>query len=155
MRRLLYNAISGMILLCSSPIFVITREEWEETSACQLFEERRKETTKGRALSHKGFPIWNLQLFLFREPERPVLSQAKSGSQSNHWSFFRFSADLCHTVMLFLLCTNLFTVSEPSWVLSFISRCLGRNLIRDGSFWGGVQLYCLMSNSKTTLVRIS
>lgn len=80
-RCLLYNAISGIILLCTSPIFVITHEEWEEISACQLFEERRKETTKGRAVSHKGFPICNMQLFLFRELEQPVPSQPKSGSQ--------------------------------------------------------------------------
>lgn len=102
-----------IIPLCRSPIFVITREEWEETSACQHFEERRKETTKGRTASHKGFPICSLQLFLFRElVERPVFPLHKSGAKSNHRRWLE--PDVWHAMTPLLLCKKLRTVLESA-----------------------------------------
>ena len=115
-----------IIPLWRSPIFVITHEEWEETSACQHFEERRKTTTKDGAASHKGFPICSLQLFLFRElVERPVLSQPESGSQS--WCWFLsgcwLEANIWRMMTLFLLLQKCVDCVW-NWLLSSISRCL-------------------------------
>lgn len=121
-----------IIPLCHSCIFVIKHEEWEETSACQHFEERRKETTKGSPASHKGFPICSLQLFLFRE----LLSQPESGSQSKRWFLCRcwLEANVWQ-MTLFLLCKNRLTVSAPD--SSPPLRCLDLEAIRDKSFREG------------------
>lgn len=128
-----YNATYwGIIPLWRCPIFVITHKEWEETSACQYFEERRKETTKGGAASHKGSPICSLQLFLFRESvERPILPQPESGGERWFLSHCWLEADVWQTMTLFLLCKNLLTESD---CFSPLAGGLDMDMIGDRSF---------------------
>lgn len=65
---------------CRSHVFVITQEEWEETSACQHAAERRKEITKGTAASRKGFsnsPLAAVSLQRARWTTRPLYQPEK------------------------------------------------------------------------------